>query len=225
MQLFTLVGFVLGEAPKCKKLSQFFEGDPSFPLTKSSKSSIDMRQEWESLCEPPASNPAMAQASDSYQREIIYPTHSRGSSSDISTAHRLLLSKQNRLVNGNHRSIRTSSPMGRVILINSPIEGRAEVTLGDSSRQVVLYYSCLPMVRSLWLYLMWFVMVYSWQNLFVNFGNPIQLFISKVMCILHKRDRGHSWVIIDMLSTQKMPDSVPGVQSQDRWWKKPRTTE
>ncbi|XP_077205646.1 PDZ domain-containing protein 7 [Paroedura picta] len=68
----------------------------------------------------------MAHALDAFQGEIIYPTHSRGSSSDISTAHRLLLSKQNRMVNGNHRGIRTSSPMGRVILINSPIEANSD---------------------------------------------------------------------------------------------------
>ncbi|XP_054839887.1 PDZ domain-containing protein 7 [Eublepharis macularius] len=68
----------------------------------------------------------MAHALDSFQGEIIYPTHSRGSSSDISTANRLLLSKQNRMVNGNHRGIRTSSPMGRVILINSPLEANSD---------------------------------------------------------------------------------------------------
>ncbi|XP_066476426.1 PDZ domain-containing protein 7 [Tiliqua scincoides] len=68
----------------------------------------------------------MAHAPDSFQAEIIYPTHSRGSSSDISTAHRLLLSKQNRLANGNHHGFRTTSPMGRVILINSPIEANSD---------------------------------------------------------------------------------------------------
>ncbi|XP_061492173.1 PDZ domain-containing protein 7 [Rhineura floridana] len=67
----------------------------------------------------------MAHDSDSFQREIIYPTHSRGSSSDISTANRLL-SRQNRLVNGNHRDFRTSSPMGRVILINTPLEANSD---------------------------------------------------------------------------------------------------
>uniref|UniRef100_A0A8D0BJG7 PDZ domain containing 7 n=1 Tax=Salvator merianae TaxID=96440 RepID=A0A8D0BJG7_SALMN len=58
--------------------------------------------------------------------EIIYPTHSRGSSSDISTANYLLLSRQNRLVNGDHRGFRTSSPMGRVILINTPLEANSD---------------------------------------------------------------------------------------------------
>lgn len=40
-----------------------------------------------------------------------------------STATRYLLRKQQRLLNGPPRGIRASSPMGRVILINSPIEG------------------------------------------------------------------------------------------------------
>lgn len=39
------------------------------------------------------------------------------------TATRYLLRKQQRLLNGPSRGIRASSPMGRVILINSPIEG------------------------------------------------------------------------------------------------------
>ncbi|XP_053243405.1 PDZ domain-containing protein 7 [Podarcis raffonei] len=68
----------------------------------------------------------MAYTPDSFQSEIIYPTHSRGSSSDISTANRLLLSRQNRLLNGNLRDYRTSSPMGRVILINTPLEANSD---------------------------------------------------------------------------------------------------
>lgn len=40
-----------------------------------------------------------------------------------STATRYLLRKQQRLLQGPSRAIRASSPMGRVILINSPIEG------------------------------------------------------------------------------------------------------
>lgn len=40
-----------------------------------------------------------------------------------STATRYLLRKQQRLLNGPSRGIRASSPMGRVILINFPIEG------------------------------------------------------------------------------------------------------
>lgn len=43
--------------------------------------------------------------------------------SDTGSATRYLLRKQQRLLNGPSRGIRASSPMGRVILINSPIEG------------------------------------------------------------------------------------------------------
>ncbi|XP_062988630.1 PDZ domain-containing protein 7 [Elgaria multicarinata webbii] len=68
----------------------------------------------------------MARAPDSFQGGIVYPSHSRGSSSDVSTANHLLLSRQNRLVNGNHRGFRTSSPMGRVILINTPLEANSD---------------------------------------------------------------------------------------------------
>ncbi|NXJ16705.1 PDZD7 protein, partial [Odontophorus gujanensis] len=42
--------------------------------------------------------------------------------SEVSLAPRCLLSKQSRLLNGVTRSARATSPMGRVILINSPIE-------------------------------------------------------------------------------------------------------
>lgn len=41
----------------------------------------------------------------------------------MGSATRYLLRKQQRLLNGPPRGIRASSPMGRVILINSPIEG------------------------------------------------------------------------------------------------------
>ncbi|EGW05163.1 PDZ domain-containing protein 7 [Cricetulus griseus] len=43
-----------------------------------------------------------------------------------STATRYLLRKQQRLLNGPPRGIRASSPMGRVILINSPIEANSD---------------------------------------------------------------------------------------------------
>ena len=43
--------------------------------------------------------------------------------SDSGSATRYLLRKQQRLLNGPPRGIRATSPMGRVILINSPIEG------------------------------------------------------------------------------------------------------
>ncbi|XP_066094288.1 PDZ domain-containing protein 7 [Saccopteryx bilineata] len=46
--------------------------------------------------------------------------------SDSGTATRYLLRKQQRLLNGPPRGIRASSPMGRVILINSPIEANSD---------------------------------------------------------------------------------------------------
>lgn len=55
--------------------------------------------------------------------EMTAAGRSRSSSSEVSLAPRCLLSKQSRLLNGVTRSARATSPMGRVILINSPIEG------------------------------------------------------------------------------------------------------
>ncbi|XP_077734058.1 PDZ domain-containing protein 7 isoform X4 [Canis aureus] len=46
--------------------------------------------------------------------------------SDSGSATRYLLKKQQRLLNGPPRGIRASSPMGRVILINSPIEANSD---------------------------------------------------------------------------------------------------
>ncbi|XP_039727386.1 PDZ domain-containing protein 7 isoform X6 [Pteropus medius] len=46
--------------------------------------------------------------------------------SDSGSAMRYLLRKQQRLLNGPPRGIRASSPMGRVILINSPIEANSD---------------------------------------------------------------------------------------------------
>ncbi|XP_060027449.1 PDZ domain-containing protein 7 isoform X2 [Erinaceus europaeus] len=46
--------------------------------------------------------------------------------SDAGSATRYLLRKQQRLLNGPLRGIRASSPMGRVILINSPIEANSD---------------------------------------------------------------------------------------------------
>nr|XP_023496519.1 PDZ domain-containing protein 7 isoform X1 [Equus caballus] len=46
--------------------------------------------------------------------------------SDLGSATRYLLRKQQRLLNGPPRGIRASSPMGRVILINSPIEANSD---------------------------------------------------------------------------------------------------
>ncbi|CAM5130298.1 unnamed protein product [Eretmochelys imbricata] len=68
----------------------------------------------------------MAHGSDSVLRDAACATHSRGSGSDASVAARYLLGKPNRLVNGHPRGSRTSSPMGRVILINSPIEAAGD---------------------------------------------------------------------------------------------------
>uniref|UniRef100_A0A452VE51 PDZ domain-containing protein n=1 Tax=Ursus maritimus TaxID=29073 RepID=A0A452VE51_URSMA len=56
--------------------------------------------------------------------------------SDSGSATRYLLKKQQRLLNGPPRGIRASSPMGRVILINSPIEERAGLCVGDKITEV-----------------------------------------------------------------------------------------
>ncbi|XP_074855375.1 PDZ domain-containing protein 7 isoform X2 [Carettochelys insculpta] len=68
----------------------------------------------------------MAHGSDSGLRDTAGPTHSHSSGSEASVAPRYLLSKQSRLANGHPRGVRTSSPMGRVILINSPIEAASD---------------------------------------------------------------------------------------------------
>lgn len=54
--------------------------------------------------------------------------------SDSGSATRYLLKKQQRLLNGPPRGIRASSPMGRVILINSPIEGGGGAQLRPAIR-------------------------------------------------------------------------------------------
>ena len=55
--------------------------------------------------------------------------------SDSGSATRYLLRKQQqRLLNGPPRGIRASSPMGRVILINSPIEGGGGAQLGPGAK-------------------------------------------------------------------------------------------
>uniref|UniRef100_A0A8B9PC20 PDZ domain containing 7 n=1 Tax=Apteryx owenii TaxID=8824 RepID=A0A8B9PC20_APTOW len=66
------------------------------------------------------------------------PHHrSRSSSSEASLAAHCLLSKQSRLLNGAARaSARAASPMGRVILINSPIEEQAGLCVGDKITEV-----------------------------------------------------------------------------------------
>ncbi|GAB0192103.1 PDZ domain-containing protein 7 [Grus japonensis] len=64
----------------------------------------------------------MAQGWDMALSGMTAGSRSRSSSSEASLAPRCLLSKQSRLLNGTTRGSRTASPMGRVILINTPIE-------------------------------------------------------------------------------------------------------
>lgn len=71
---------------------------------------------------------AMAQGWDAALSGMTMGSRSRSSSSEASLAPRYLLSKQSRLLNGDDRGSRTTSPMGRVILINNPIEGACGVT-------------------------------------------------------------------------------------------------
>ncbi|KAM6390250.1 PDZ domain-containing protein 7 isoform 4-T4 [Pluvialis apricaria] len=64
----------------------------------------------------------MAQGWDAALSGMTAGSRSRSSSSEASLAPRFLLSKQSRLLNGATRVSRATSPMGRVILINTPIE-------------------------------------------------------------------------------------------------------
>ncbi|XP_062457796.1 PDZ domain-containing protein 7 isoform X2 [Pezoporus occidentalis] len=64
----------------------------------------------------------MAQGWDAELSGMTAGSRSWSSSSEASLAPRYLLSKQSRLLNGTTRGSRTASPMGRVILINTPIE-------------------------------------------------------------------------------------------------------
>ncbi|KAM6066966.1 PDZ domain-containing protein 7 isoform 2-T4 [Chlamydotis macqueenii] len=64
----------------------------------------------------------MAQGWEATLSGMTAGSRSRSSSSEASLAPRCLLSKQSRLLNGATRGSRTASPMGRVILINAPIE-------------------------------------------------------------------------------------------------------
>ncbi|XP_061228521.1 PDZ domain-containing protein 7 isoform X2 [Neopsephotus bourkii] len=64
----------------------------------------------------------MAQGWDAELSGMTAGSLSWSSSSEASLAPRYLLSKQSRLLNGTSRGSRTASPMGRVILINTPIE-------------------------------------------------------------------------------------------------------
>ncbi|XP_051655918.1 PDZ domain-containing protein 7 isoform X2 [Manacus candei] len=64
----------------------------------------------------------MAQDWEAVLSGMTAGSRSQSSSSEASLAPRFLLSKQSRLLNGTTRSTRATSPMGRVILINAPIE-------------------------------------------------------------------------------------------------------
>ncbi|XP_037256398.1 PDZ domain-containing protein 7 isoform X2 [Falco rusticolus] len=64
----------------------------------------------------------MAQSWDMAYSGMTAGSWSRSSSSEASLAPHCLLSKQSRLLNGAARGSRAPSPMGRVILINTPIE-------------------------------------------------------------------------------------------------------
>ncbi|XP_027503927.1 PDZ domain-containing protein 7 isoform X2 [Corapipo altera] len=64
----------------------------------------------------------MAQDWEAVLSGMTVGSRSRSSSSEASLAPHFLLSKQSRLLNGATRSTRATSPMGRVILINAPIE-------------------------------------------------------------------------------------------------------
>ncbi|XP_019357691.1 PREDICTED: PDZ domain-containing protein 7 [Gavialis gangeticus] len=57
---------------------------------------------------------------------MMYPSSLHSSVSEASTATRYLLSKHSRLANRHARGLRANSPMGRVILINSPIEANSD---------------------------------------------------------------------------------------------------
>lgn len=59
----------------------------------------------------------MAHSAVSGRREMTNGAHSSSQAGGANTATRYMLKKQQR------RRIRSSSPMGRVILINSPVDG------------------------------------------------------------------------------------------------------
>lgn len=72
--------------------------------------------------------------------------------SDSGSAMRYLLRKQQRLLNGPPRGIRASSPMGRVILINSPIEGagKAQPSAGSAGWGKGTYGTRQKKVEAIW---------------------------------------------------------------------------
>ncbi|XP_053548926.1 PDZ domain-containing protein 7 [Bombina bombina] len=68
----------------------------------------------------------MAHAFEVDDSEIIDSTLPRNSRGDFHSATRSLFRKQNRQGNGHPKGIRATSPMGRVILINSPLEANSD---------------------------------------------------------------------------------------------------
>ncbi|OCT71670.1 PDZ domain-containing protein 7 [Xenopus laevis] len=68
----------------------------------------------------------MAQAFEMDDSEMTNANFPRGSRRDSHTASRYLFRKQNRQGNGQPKGFRTTSPMGRVILINSPLEAHSD---------------------------------------------------------------------------------------------------
>ncbi|XP_029466108.1 PDZ domain-containing protein 7 [Rhinatrema bivittatum] len=68
----------------------------------------------------------MAHAMNTVRRETNTSPYSRNISGDASALTRHLNRKHNRQINGHLRGHRASSPMGRVILINSPLEASSD---------------------------------------------------------------------------------------------------
>ncbi|XP_030044744.1 PDZ domain-containing protein 7-like, partial [Microcaecilia unicolor] len=71
----------------------------------------------------------MAHAFNTVRKEATTSTSSpyfRNSAGDVNASTRHLVRKQNRQINGHPRGLRASSPMGRVILINSPLEASSD---------------------------------------------------------------------------------------------------
>uniref|UniRef100_A0A8C4RN25 PDZ domain containing 7a n=1 Tax=Erpetoichthys calabaricus TaxID=27687 RepID=A0A8C4RN25_ERPCA len=78
----------------------------------------------------------MARPPDSVRRDMTNGLNPSSQSGGTSTATRYLLRKQYRQQNGTPRGIRSSSPMGRVILINSPVEEQSGLSVGDKIMEV-----------------------------------------------------------------------------------------
>ncbi|XP_055976835.1 PDZ domain-containing protein 7 [Sorex fumeus] len=70
--------------------------------------------------------PSPGDLSSSSLSSLSLSSHGHLPGDSVGSATRYLLRKQQRLLNGPPRGIRASSPMGRVILINSPIEANSD---------------------------------------------------------------------------------------------------